>query len=273
MPAWTCCAAGGEPPEWFRGDRLKSGRPESREPFGDMPPDRAPRSDDPMEDVDRVGYDADTARAVLPVAAALALFYLGLAALHHLVLDPETGHHAHHRRCDDPPGDHAGPHRDRELHARHRRCRRRPRPLALVRRLRPAGLDGLDRRCRRGRRYRAHVGRVGCLPGHGIGTGVRRGRAATSQHRRGRRILAAARAIEETCRVSDVVARWGGDEFVVVGLGPSEPAHALDGRVRAFLDTDYPSERSAVDACSSRTASPPSRSDAPADHLGPRRDR
>jgi len=42
--------------------------------------------------------------------------------------------------------------------------------------------------------------------------------------------------------VSDVVARWGGDEFVVVGLGPSEPAHALERRVRTFLDTHYPSD-------------------------------
>ena len=57
-----------------------------------MPPDRAPRVGDPMEGVDRVGYDADTARAVLPVAAALALFYVGLAALHHVVLDEETSH-------------------------------------------------------------------------------------------------------------------------------------------------------------------------------------
>jgi diguanylate cyclase (GGDEF)-like protein len=48
-------------------------------------------------------------------------------------------------------------------------------------------------------------------------------------------IVAVAQAIRATCRSSDVVARWGGDEFVVVGLGPSATSHRLEERVGEYF--------------------------------------
>jgi diguanylate cyclase len=48
-------------------------------------------------------------------------------------------------------------------------------------------------------------------------------------------ILAVAQAIRATCRSSDVVARWGGDEFVVVGFGPSATSHHLEERVADYF--------------------------------------
>jgi diguanylate cyclase (GGDEF)-like protein len=55
-------------------------------------------------------------------------------------------------------------------------------------------------------------------------------------------ILAVAQAIRATCRSSDVVARWGGDEFVVVGLGPREESHHLEERVAEYFAECHPDD-------------------------------
>jgi diguanylate cyclase (GGDEF)-like protein len=52
-------------------------------------------------------------------------------------------------------------------------------------------------------------------------------------------IVAVAEAVRATTRAGDVVARWGGDEFVVVGLGASEGTHDLEDRVAAYLAANY----------------------------------
>jgi diguanylate cyclase len=56
-------------------------------------------------------------------------------------------------------------------------------------------------------------------------------------------ILAVAEGIRATCRSSDVIARWGGDEFVVVGLGPSLGSHELERRVSAHLVEHHAGDR------------------------------
>jgi diguanylate cyclase (GGDEF)-like protein len=55
-------------------------------------------------------------------------------------------------------------------------------------------------------------------------------------------ILAVAQAIQATCRSSDVVARWGGDEFVVVGLGPGEGSHHIEERVAEYFAECHPAD-------------------------------
>ena len=54
-------------------------------------------------------------------------------------------------------------------------------------------------------------------------------------HEAGDRLLTAmARQLSETLRGGDLLARFGGDEFVAVGMGPFPDADTLDGAVAAF---------------------------------------
>ena len=48
------------------------------------------------------------------------------------------------------------------------------------------------------------------------------------------RVDAMARQLSETLRGGDLLARFGGDEFVAVGMGPFPDADTLDGAVAAF---------------------------------------
>lgn len=53
-------------------------------------------------------------------------------------------------------------------------------------------------------------------------------------HEFGDRVIqAAARAVTESVRADDLVARWGGDETIVVGLGPLPEAEAFNRRLQA----------------------------------------
>lgn len=50
-------------------------------------------------------------------------------------------------------------------------------------------------------------------------------------------ITRAAKALKEHCRASDVLCRWGGDEFVAVGVGEAPDAAHFAKRVEAEIDT------------------------------------
>lgn len=52
-----------------------------------------------------------------------------------------------------------------------------------------------------------------------------------------------ARALRATVRADDVVARWGGDEFVVLGVGADGSAEALRDRIVAHLDAEGTARR------------------------------
>jgi len=55
-------------------------------------------------------------------------------------------------------------------------------------------------------------------------------------HDAGDRVIeAVAKAIKETSRSTDVLARWGGDEFVVIGLGSGLPPRDLERRIHNHL--------------------------------------
>lgn len=51
-------------------------------------------------------------------------------------------------------------------------------------------------------------------------------------------ILAVARALKASIRTNDLLARWGGDEFVILGTGRDGSAEELDARVREVLSGD-----------------------------------
>lgn len=56
-------------------------------------------------------------------------------------------------------------------------------------------------------------------------------------------IIAAAQVLKAAFRMSDVVARIGGDEFVVLAIDAGEPADTLSGRVQALVDEFNGSDR------------------------------
>jgi diguanylate cyclase (GGDEF)-like protein len=49
-------------------------------------------------------------------------------------------------------------------------------------------------------------------------------------------IQRAAHAVQAISRVSDVVTRWGGDEFLVIGIGPEPDEEVYLDRIRAVID-------------------------------------
>jgi diguanylate cyclase (GGDEF)-like protein len=55
-------------------------------------------------------------------------------------------------------------------------------------------------------------------------------------------ILAVAQAIQATFRATDVLARWGGDEFVIVGLGGGVQPGELERRLNTYFVTHHASD-------------------------------
>jgi len=55
-------------------------------------------------------------------------------------------------------------------------------------------------------------------------------------------ILAVAQAIQATFRATDVLARWGGDEFVIVGLGGGVQPGELERRLHTYFVTHHASD-------------------------------
>jgi diguanylate cyclase (GGDEF)-like protein len=53
-------------------------------------------------------------------------------------------------------------------------------------------------------------------------------------------IIAVARSVEASVRASDAVGRWGGDEFIVVGLGAGQDADQMSARVSSTLQRQMP---------------------------------
>ncbi|MDQ1307760.1 MAG: hypothetical protein QG671_3593 [Actinomycetota bacterium] len=51
-------------------------------------------------------------------------------------------------------------------------------------------------------------------------------------------LIAVATALRATCRTTDVIARWGGDEFVVLTLGPAASPDALESRLQDVLGAE-----------------------------------